>query len=170
MVGKFKWVLVAGSLVVALGIVGCGEPKSGVSKENKEYYKQTKSAPDWVAGDLNNIKEDKVKYSAVFLGRGEEDIVDGDVDYATDLAATKARTSLATNLKSELMKDVQEQVSRTGKSLDKNSSRQISEKVDRVLTATKQFARWVGKDRVWVLVGLDKGIIAKVKSELGLQE
>ncbi len=45
----------------------------------------------------------------------------------------------------------------------------ISEKVDRELTATKQIARWVGKDRVWVLVGLDQDIVYKIRAELGLK-
>ncbi|WP_120945695.1 MULTISPECIES: LPP20 family lipoprotein [Helicobacter] len=166
---KFAWALMAGSVVVALAIVGCGEPKSGVSKENKEYRAQTKDAPKWVNGDLNKIKVGNKEYSSVFLGRGEDDIVEGDVGYATDQAAAAARANLATNLKSELIKDVQSQANRNGKSLDKNSSVSVNEKVDRVLVASKPLARWVGKDKVWVLVGLDQGIVSKIRSELGLQ-
>ncbi|CRF47499.1 conserved lipoprotein [Helicobacter heilmannii] len=163
-----QWLLL-GSVVGALAIVGCGEPKSGVSKENKEYHKETKGAPKWVAGDINHIKIDKVEYDGIYLGRGEEDIVDGDVDYATDLATTKARSALASNLKTELTKEVQEDKARSGGSLSKNSERKIGETVDRVLTASKAVARWVGKDRVWVLVALDKEIFYKVRQELGLK-
>ncbi|WP_121022751.1 LPP20 family lipoprotein [Helicobacter vulpis] len=166
---QIKWALVAGSAIVALAIVGCGEPKSGVSKENKEYRAQTKDAPKWVNGDLNKIKVGNKDYSSLFLGRGEDDIVGGDVNYATDQAAAAARANLATNLKAELMKDVQSQASRSGNSLDKSSSVSVSEKVDKVLVASKPLARWVGKDRVWVLVGLDQSIVSKVRSELGLQ-
>ncbi|GFK16429.1 LPP20 family lipoprotein [Helicobacter suis] len=165
--GLKKWVLL-GSLVGVLAIVGCGQPKSGVSRKNKAYRAETKDAPKWVTGDLNHIKMESKGDSAVFKGRGEEDIVGNNVDYATDMAAAKARADLATNLKAELMKDVQEQVSRGNNALSETSSRTVSEKVDRVLTASKMLARWVGKDRVWVLVGLDKGVISKVRSELGL--
>ncbi|WP_104750313.1 LPP20 family lipoprotein [Helicobacter cynogastricus] len=166
---KLKWALVAGGIATALVVVGCGEPKSGVSKENKEYLAQTKGAPDWVNGDLGKVKMGSKEYSSLFLGRGEDDILNGDVSYATEQAATQARANLAANLKTELTKDVQAQTSREGGSLNKSSSVSIGEKVDRVLTASKQVARWVGKDKVWVLVGLDQDIVYKIRAELGLK-
>ncbi|WP_104640353.1 LPP20 family lipoprotein [Helicobacter bizzozeronii] len=166
---NLRKLVLLGGLSGALVIIGCGEPKSGVSKENKEYHEQTKGAPDWVAGNLNHVKIDKVEYDGIYLGRGEEDIVDGDVDYATDLATTKARSALASNLKTELTKEVQESKTKSGKSISVDSSRDIGEKVDRVLTASKAVARWVGKDRVWVLVALDKDIFYQVRQELGLK-
>ncbi|MFC3847249.1 LPP20 family lipoprotein [Helicobacter baculiformis] len=167
---KFRWALVTGSVAVALAVFGCKqEPQSGVSKENKEYRAQTKGAPKWVDGDLSEVKMHDKEYSSTFLGRGEDDILNGDVSYATEQAAAKARANLATNLKSELIKDVQNMTSRSGKTLDKNSSATINLKVDRELVATKQLARWVGKDKVWVLVGLDEDIVYKIRAELGLK-
>ncbi|WP_104578976.1 LPP20 family lipoprotein [Helicobacter felis] len=166
---KLKWAFLAGSVVAALVVAGCGEPESGVSKANKEYNAQTKGAPKWVNGDLNDVNMHSKEYSSTFLGRGESEILEGDVSYATEQAALLARANLATNLKSTLTKDVQNQKSSSGKAMEKNTSAMISEKVDRELTATKQIARWVGKDRVWVLVGLDQDIVYKIRAELGLK-
>lgn len=163
-----RWLLL-GSVVGALIVVGCGEPKSGVSKENKEYRKETKHAPKWVVGNLNDIKMHDKEYTSVFLGRGEYDIVDGNVQFATDQASAAAKANLAANLKSELTKEVQSQTNQESKNLSTTASVSVGEKVDRVLNATKLLARWVGKDKVWVLYGLDKGIVSKVRQELGLQ-
>ncbi|CRF49151.1 LPP20 family lipoprotein [Helicobacter heilmannii] len=163
-----QWLLL-GSVVGALIIVGCGEPKSGVSKENKEYHKETKGAPKWVVGDLNEIKMHNKEYTSVFLGRGEYDIVGGDVAFATDQAAAAAKANLAANLKTELIKEVQSHKASDGHSMDNTSSVDVGEKVDKVLNATKLLARWVGKDKVWVLYGLDKDIVSKVRRDIGLQ-
>ncbi|GMB92528.1 LPP20 lipoprotein [Helicobacter bizzozeronii] len=165
-----KWVLL-GSLAGALVIVGCGEPKSGVSKKNKAYRAETKDAPKWTVGDLNDVSKHYPNYSGVFLGRGEEDIVGGasGVDYATEQATMKARANLASNLKSQLHKEVQSHEAREGQSLNKTSSIDISQIVDKELVATKTLARWVGKDHVWVLVGLDNSIVDKIRSEMGME-
>ncbi|GMB95679.1 LPP20 family lipoprotein [Helicobacter sp. NHP22-001] len=165
--GVKKWLLL-GSVVGALVVVGCGEPKSGVSKENKEYYKETKGAPKWVAGDLNDINMHDKQYSGVFLGRGEYGIVDGDVSFATDQAAAAAKANLAANLQTTLQKEVSSQKSSDGKTMNKTSSTQIKEVVNKELNATKLVARYVGKDKVWVLYGLDQGIVSKIRAELGM--
>lgn len=162
-----KWVLL-GSLAGALVIVGCGGPKSGVSKENKAYRKETKGAPKWVVGDLNDVKKSDKNYSSVFLGRGQSEIVQGDVEYATDQATMKAKANLASKLASQMTKEQQEQKTRNGNAISVSSGRDISEKVSRELVATKTLATWVGKDRVWVLVGLDDSVVDKIRAELGM--
>ncbi|GMB91084.1 LPP20 family lipoprotein [Helicobacter ailurogastricus] len=166
--GAKKWLLL-GSVVGALIIVGCGEPKSGVSKENKEYRKETKDAPKWVVGELSKVNMHDKQYSDLFLARGSYEIVSGDVSFATDQATAAARTKLAANLKSTLLGEIKSAKTRMGQDLDKQASTKVDQAVERELVATKQVAEWVGKDRVWVLVGLDQGIVSKIRSELGLQ-
>ncbi|WP_104747455.1 LPP20 family lipoprotein [Helicobacter cetorum] len=161
------------SVVATMLIVGCGgAPKSGVSKSNQEYYQATKGAPDWTKGDLEQVAKYE-KYSSVFLARAQDVITDGDVDYSTNQATAKARANLAANIKATLQRDLQNEKSRTtdagGKrALSGTDSERISQLVDRELVATKTLASYVGKDRVFVLVGLDRDIVDKVRTELGM--
>ncbi|REB28002.1 hypothetical protein DV964_13630, partial [Staphylococcus pseudintermedius] len=87
-------------------------------------------------------------------------------------ATAKARANLAANLKSTLQKDLENEKTRTvdasGKrSISGTDTEKISQLVDKELIASKMLARYVGKDRVFVLVGLDKQIVDKVHEELG---
>ncbi|GAA9939572.1 LPP20 family lipoprotein [Helicobacter pylori] len=161
------------SVIAAMVIVGCSHaPKSGISKSNKAYKEATKGAPDWVVGDLEKVAKYE-KYSGVFLGRAEDLITNNDVDYSTNQATAKARANLAANLKSTLQKDLENEKTRTvdasGKrSISGTDTEKISQLVDKELIASKMLARYVGKDRVFVLVGLDKQIVDKVREELGM--
>ncbi|AFI05207.1 LPP20 family lipoprotein [Helicobacter cetorum] len=161
------------SVVATMMVVGCNHaPKSGVSKSNKEYKEAIKGAPDWVMGDLEKVAGYE-KYSSVFLGRAEDIITSNDVDYSTNQATAKARANLAANLKATLQRDLQNEKTRTMDSEGKRSmsgtdSEKISQLVDKELVASKMLARYIGKDRVFVLVGLDKEIVEKVRAELGM--
>ncbi|WP_104744734.1 LPP20 family lipoprotein [Helicobacter acinonychis] len=160
-------------VVAAIMVAGCSHaPKSGVSKSNTKYKEAIKGAPEWVMGDLEKVAKYE-EYSGVFLGRAEDLITSNDVDYSTSQATAKARANLAANLKSTLQKELQNEKARTMDSSGKSSisgsdSEKISQLVDNELVASKMLARYVGKDRVFVLVGLDKGIVDKVRSELGM--
>ncbi|AFI04608.1 LPP20 family lipoprotein [Helicobacter cetorum] len=170
---KMNLKLVLGlSATAILAIAGCSiTPKSGVSKSNQEYRQAIKGAPDWVYGDLNKIAKSQGKeYSGVFLGRAEEKIIDGNVEFATDTAKTKAKADLAENLKSQLKKELKEDISANESHLSQTTTRHIEQAVDKELVATKMLARYVGKDRVFVLVGLDREIMQKVRDELGMNK
>lgn len=54
------------------------------------------------------------------------------------------------------------------RSISGTDTEKISQLVDKELIASKMLARYVGKDRVFVLVGLDKQIVDKVREELGM--
>lgn len=162
--------VLAGSIVAALCIAGCGSKDDALGEGAKKIDKKAlqalsiQGAPNWV---LNGGQGDM---SAV----GIADIINGDLGYARTEALAGARDELARQVATEV-EGVYERAteSSTGATpqdaqIAKASAQTIRQSVSQTLSGTKQTDTWMSKDatKLFVLIKLSPELKAKLEANV----
>lgn len=163
--------LLAGSIVAALLLIGCGGDDSlgvGGKSIDKKALKalNLKGAPNWVLnagqGDMSAI--------------GDAEIVGGDLGFARNEALALARDEIARQVSVSVKGSLLNAKSKTKSDMGDASMQSITEQItkqstDTILSGTKQTDTWITDDgsRIFVLAKLDEGNKAKLEANVKKQ-
>ncbi|QOQ91685.1 LPP20 family lipoprotein [Helicobacter cinaedi] len=163
--------LLAGSVVAALLLIGCGGDDSlgvGGKSIDKKALKalNLKGAPNWVLnagqGDMSAI--------------GDAEIVGGDLGFARNEALALARDEIARQVSVSVKGSLLNAKSKTKSDMGDASMQSITEEItkqstDTILSGTKQTDTWITDDgsRIFVLAKLDEGNKAKLEASVKKQ-
>ena len=163
--------LLAGSVVAALLLIGCGGDNAlgvGGKSIDKKALKalNLKGAPNWVLnagqGDMSAI--------------GDAEIVGGDLGFARNEALALARDEIARQVEVKITGMLQNAKSKSksdmGDASMQSATSQITEQsVSAILSGTKQTDTWITDDgsRIFVLAKLDEGNKAKLEANVKKQ-
>lgn len=163
--------LLAGSVVAALLLVGCGGDNAlgiGGKSIDKKALKalNLKGAPNWVLnagqGDMSAI--------------GDAEIVGGDLGFARNEALALARDEIARQVSVSVKGSLLNAKSKTKSDMGDASMQSITEQItkqstDTILSGTKQTDTWITDDgsRIFVLAKLDEGNKAKLEANVKKQ-
>ena len=163
--------LLAGSVVAALLLIGCGGDDSlgvGGKSIDKKALKalNLKGAPNWVLnagqGDMSAI--------------GDAEIVGGDLGFARNEALALARDEIARQVSVSVKGSLLNAKSKTKSDMGDASMQSITEEItkqstDTILSGTKQTDTWITGDgsRIFVLAKLDEGNKAKLEANVKKQ-
>ena len=163
--------LLAGSVVAALLLIGCGGDDSlgvGGKSIDKKALKalNLKGAPNWVLnagqGDMSAI--------------GDAEIVGGDVGFARNEDLALARDEIARQVSVSVKGSLLNAKSKTKSDMGDASMQSITEEItkqstDTILSGTKQTDTWITDDgsRIFVLAKLDEGNKAKLEANVKKQ-
>ncbi|AWK61786.1 MULTISPECIES: LPP20 family lipoprotein [Helicobacter] len=163
--------LLAGSVVAALLLIGCGGDDSlgvGGKSIDKKALKalNLKGAPNWVLnagqGDMSAI--------------GDAEIVGGDLGFARNEALALARDEIARQVSVSVKGSLLNAKSKTKSDMGDASMQSITEEItkqstDTILSGTKQTDTWITDDgsRIFVLAKLDEGNKAKLEANVKKQ-
>ena len=166
-----KTKLLAGSVVAALLLVGCGGDNAlgvGGKSIDKKALKalNLKGAPNWVLnagqGDMSAI--------------GDAEIVGGDINFARNEALALARDEIARQVSVSVKGSLLNAKSKTKSDMGDASMQSITEQItkqstDTILSGTKQTDTWITDDgsRIFVLAKLDEGNKAKLEANVKKQ-
>ncbi len=166
-----KTKLLAGSVVAALLLVGCGGDNAlgvGGKSIDKKALKalNLKGAPNWVLnagqGDMSAI--------------GDAEIVGGDLGFARNEALALARDEIARQVSVSVKGSLLNAKSKTKSDMGDASMQSITEQItkqstDTILSGTKQTDTWITDDgsRIFVLAKLDEGNKAKLEANVKKQ-
>ncbi|WP_104742963.1 LPP20 family lipoprotein [Helicobacter cinaedi] len=163
--------LLAGSVVAALLLVGCGGDNAlgvGGKSIDKKALKalNLKGAPNWV---LNAGQGDM---SAV----GDAEIVGGDLGFARNEALGKARSELTKQVSLRVESVFLNAETQSKNNMDEATKRSLTEQMtkqstDTILSGTKQTDTWITDDgsRIFVLAKLDESNKAKLEANVKKQ-
>ena len=163
--------LLAGSVVAALLLVGCGGDNAlgvGGKSIDKKALKalNLKGAPNWV---LNAGQGDM---SAV----GDAEIVGGDLGFARNEALGKARSELTKQVSLRVESVFLNAEAQSKNNMDEATKRSLTEQMtkqstDTILSGTKQTDTWITDDgsRIFVLAKLDESNKAKLEANVKKQ-
>lgn len=163
--------LLAGSVVAALLLIGCGGDNAlgvGGKSIDKKALKalNLKGAPNWVLnagqGDMSAI--------------GDAEIVGGDLGFARNEALALARDEIARQVSASVKGSLLNAKSKTKSDMGDASMQSITEQItkqstDTILSGTKQTDTWITDDgsRIFVLAKLDEGNKAKLEANVKKQ-
>lgn len=163
--------LLAGSIVAALLLIGCGGDNAlgvGGKSIDKKALKalNLKGAPNWVLnagqGDMSAI--------------GDAEIVGGDLGFARNEALALARDEIARQVSVSVKGSLLNAKSKTKSDMGDASMQSITEQItkqstDTILSGTKQTDTWITDDgsRIFVLAKLDEGNKAKLEANVKKQ-
>ncbi|BDB66716.1 hypothetical protein Hc94105_0917 [Helicobacter cinaedi] len=163
--------LLAGSVVAALLLIGCGGDNAlgvGGKSIDKKALKalNLKGAPNWVLnagqGDMSAI--------------GDAEIVGGDLGFARNEALALARDEIARQVSVSVKGSLLNAKSKTKSDMGDASMQSITEQItkqstDTILSGTKQTDTWITDDgsRIFVLAKLDEGNKAKLEANVKKQ-
>ena len=163
--------LLAGSVVAALLLIGCGGDDSlgvGGKSIDKKALKalNLKGAPNWVLnagqGDMSAI--------------GDAEIVGGDLGFARNEDLALARDEIARQVSVSVKGSLLNAKSKTKSDMGDASMQSITEEItkqstDTILSGTKQTDTWITDDgsRIFVLAKLDEGNKAKLEANVKKQ-
>ena len=162
--------LLAGSVVAALLLIGCGGDDSlgvGGKSIDKKALKalNLKGAPNWLnagQGDMSAI--------------GDAEIVGGDLGFARNEALALARDEIARQVSVSVKGSLLNAKSKTKSDMGDASMQSITEEItkqstDTILSGTKQTDTWITGDgsRIFVLAKLDEGNKAKLEANVKKQ-
>lgn len=163
--------LLAGSVVAAMLLVGCGGDNAlgvGGKSIDKKALKalNLKGAPNWVLnagqGDMSAI--------------GDAEIVGGDLGFARNEALGKARSELAKQVSLKVESLFMNAESSSKSSMGEATKQAFTEQVtkqttDTILSGTKQTDTWITDDgsRIFVLAKLDESNKAKLEANVKKQ-
>lgn len=163
--------LLAGSVVAALLLIGCGGDNAlgvGGKSIDKKALKalNLKGAPNWVLnagqGDMSAI--------------GDAEIVGGDLGFARNEALALARDEIARQVSVSVKGSLLNAKSKTKSDMGDASMQSITEQITKqttntILSGTKQTDTWITDDgsRIFVLAKLDEGNKAKLEANVKKQ-
>lgn len=163
--------LLAGSVVAAMLLIGCGGDNAlgvGGKSIDKKALKalNLKGAPNWVLnagqGDMSAI--------------GDAEIVGGDLGFARNEALALARDEIARQVSVSVKGSLLNAKSKTKSDMGDASMQSITEQItkqstDTILSGTKQTDTWITDDgsRIFVLAKLDEKNKAKLEANVKKQ-
>ncbi|TLD96533.1 hypothetical protein LS71_005560 [Helicobacter jaachi] len=162
--------IIAGGMLAALFIAGCGDKDDALGEGAKKIDKKAlqalniQGAPNWV---LNGGQGDM---SAI----GTADIVNGDLGYARTEALALARDELARQVATEIEGVINRAASMSmGTSaqdaqVSKASEQITKQSVSQTLSGTKQTDTWITQDatKIFVLIKLNPELKAKLQANV----
>lgn len=161
--------LLAGSVVAAMLLVGCGGDNAlgvGGKSIDKKALKalNLKGAPNWVLnagqGDMSAI--------------GSAEIVGGDINFARNEALALARDEIARQVEVKITGMLQNAKSKSKSDMGDASMQSITEQITKqttntILSGTKQTDTWTNGSHIFVLAKLDESNKAKLEANVKKQ-